>query len=84
MTSGYYSHRRGDYVFDVTVTKDDTIRLSHRYRAHLRNAERIEYGRLAPVRVEVPDAYGPTVTDAMRALDADFDAWRREHPNTQG
>ena len=51
MTSGYYSHRRGDYVFDVTVTKDDTIRLSHRYRAHLRNAERIEYGRLAPVQV---------------------------------
>ena len=78
MTSGYYPHRRGDYVFDVTVTKDDTMRLSRRYRAHLSNAERIEDGRLAPVQINVSDTYGPTVTEAMRALDASFESWRRE------
>ena len=44
-------------------------------------AERIEDGRLAQVQVDVWD-YGPTVTEAMRALDAHFDAWRRAHPNT--
>jgi hypothetical protein len=26
----------------------------------------------------VQDTYGPTVTDAMRALDASFDTWRRQ------
>ena len=84
MASSFYSHRKDEYVYDVTVTKDETVLLPHRYRARLSNAERIEHGRLAPVQVEVPDAYGPTVTDAMRALDAHFDAWRRAHPNTQG
>ncbi len=49
MASAFYSHRKGEYVYDVTVTKDETVRLSHRYRARLTNAERIEDGRLAPV-----------------------------------
>jgi hypothetical protein len=84
MASSFYSHRKGEYVYDVTVTKDETVPLPHRYRARLSNAERIEHGCLATVRVEVPDAYGPTVRDAMRAMDADFDAWRRAHPNTHG
>ena len=78
MTSGYHPHRRGDYVFDVTVMKDETVRLSRRYRARLSNAERIEDGRLASVQVNVSDTYGPTVTEAMRALDASFETWRRE------
>jgi hypothetical protein len=30
--------------------------------------------RLVPVHVEVRDAYGPTVSAVIRALDADFDA----------
>jgi hypothetical protein len=84
MSSAYYPHRKGEYVYDVSVMKDDTRRLSRRYRAHLTNAERIEDGRLVPIQIDVPDTYGPTVTDAMRALEAHFDAWRREHPNTQG
>ena len=84
MPSSFYSHRKGEYVYDVTLTKDETERLSRRYRARLSNAERIEEGRLAPVHVDVQDAYGPTVTEAMRALDAHFDAWRRAHPNTHG
>ena len=79
MTSAYYPHRNGDYVYDVTVTKDETVRLSHRYRAHLSNAERIENGRLAALRVVRPDTYGPTVSEAMRALDASFEVWRQEH-----
>jgi hypothetical protein len=51
------------------VTKDEAVSLSHRYRAHLDHAERIENGRLTPVQVEVADAYGPTVAEAIRALD---------------
>jgi len=68
-------------VYDVTVTKDETVRLSHRYRARLTNAERIEDGRLAPVQVDLADAYGPTVTEAMQALDESFEAWRRQGMN---
>jgi hypothetical protein len=36
------------------------------------------------VQVNLPDTYGPTVTEAMSALDASFDTWRRQHlPNHQ-
>ena len=67
-------------MYDVTVAKDEAVYLSHRYRAHLDHAERIEDGRLTAVRVEVADAYGPTVSEAMRALDACFETWRlRDH-----
>ncbi len=76
MTAAYYPKRNGEYVYDVTVSKDETVRLSRRYRAHLSNAERVEGGRLAPVQVDLPDTYGPTVTEAIRALDACFDSWR--------
>jgi hypothetical protein len=62
----FYPKRNGDYVYDVTVAKDEAVRLSHRYRAHLDHAERIENGRLPPVQVEVADEYGPTVTEAVR------------------
>jgi hypothetical protein len=75
----FYPKRNGDYVYDVTVAKDEAVRLSHRYRAHLDHAERIETGRLTPVQVEVTDAYGPTVSESMRALDASFDPWHPEH-----
>ena len=84
MATAYYPKRSGEYVYDVSVSKDETARLSRRYRASLINAERIERGRLRPVPVDVPDTYGATVSEAMRALDAHFDAWRRAHPNTQG
>jgi hypothetical protein len=30
---------------------------------------------------DVPDMYGPTVTEAMRALDASFEKWRRQGMN---
>ena len=72
-----------DYVYDVSVTKDETIRLSHRYRAHLSNAEHIEDGQLACVQVDVQDTYGPTVTEAMRALDASFQTWRQAQLHTR-
>ena len=72
----FYPKRNGDYVYDVTVAKDEAVRLSHRYRAHLDHAERIENGQLTPVQVEVADAYGPTVAEAIRALDA----WPRADP----
>jgi hypothetical protein len=75
MLPGYYHpHRNGDYVYDVIVTKDEAQRLSRRYCATLSNAERIENGRLASVPVDVADAYGPTVSEAMRALDEHFAA----------
>jgi hypothetical protein len=35
MTTAYYPKRNGEYVYDVTVSKDETVRLSRRYRAHL-------------------------------------------------
>ena len=74
-----YPKRNGDYVYDVTVAKDETPRLSLRYGAHLSNVERLEDGRLASVPVTIPDAYGPTVTDAMRRLNEASDAWRQAH-----
>jgi hypothetical protein len=80
MSATFYPKRNGDYVYDVNVTKDETRSLLRRYRAHLDNAERIEDGRLTPVQVVVADTYGPTVSEAMRALDASFEAWRLEHP----
>jgi hypothetical protein len=79
MSAAFYPKRNGDYVYDVSVTKDETRSLLRRYRAHLDNAERIEDGRLTPVQVVVADTYGPTVSEAMRALDASFEAWRLEH-----
>ena len=79
MASSFYAQRRGDYIYDGTVTKEETVRLSHRYRAHLSNAERIEDGRLSQVQADVQDTYGPTVSQAIRALDACFEAWRNAH-----
>jgi hypothetical protein len=79
MPPAYYPQRRGDYVYDVTVTTDDSVELSRRYRARLSNAERLEAGRLTPVPVNVPDTYGPTVAEAIRALNVSFDAWCQEH-----
>ena len=76
MASSFYAQRNGDYVYDVMITKDDTARLPRRYRARLSNAERIEHGRLAQVHVNVADVYGLTVSEAIRALDAAFGAWR--------
>ena len=64
----------------MSVSKDETERLFRRYRAHLSNPERIENGRLASVYVDVPDTYGPTVSEAMRALDASFEMWQLDNP----
>ena len=71
----YYPQRRGDYLYDVTVTTDDT----RRYRAHLSRAERQEGGRLERIQVDVPDTYGPTAPEAVGALNVSFDTWCREH-----
>jgi hypothetical protein len=80
MLSAYYPQRKGEYVYDVTVTKNESVRLSYRYCAHLSNAERVEDGRLEPVKIDVPDTFGPTVTEALRALEVCFDTWRQDHP----
>src|SRR5262245_12871849 len=76
MPLSYYPTRQGEYVYDVIVAKDESLPLSRRYRALLRNAERVEDGRIAPVVVDVPDGYGPTVSEAIRALEDGFDVWR--------
>jgi hypothetical protein len=78
MATAHYPKRSGEYVFDVTVTKDETVTLPGRYRARLSNAERIENGLLT-VQVDVAEAYGPTVSEAIRALDASFGrgGWNR-------
>ena len=39
MASRFYSQRNGEYVYDVMVTKDETVRIAHRYRAHLSNGQ---------------------------------------------
>jgi hypothetical protein len=79
MSAACYPQRKGDYVYNVSVTKDEELPLSRRYHAHLNDVEHIQNGRPVSVKVDVPDAYGPTVTEAMRALDAGFETWRREH-----
>ena len=42
MAPRFYSQRNGEYVYDVTVAKDETVTLALRYRAHLSNAQRLE------------------------------------------
>ena len=74
MSQSFYPKRNGDYVYDVTVTKDE--KPSRPLVASM--SECIQQGRLESVQVAVTDAYGATVSEAMRALDAAFDAWRRE------
>ena len=55
MLPSYYPQRRGEYIYDVTVTKDDSVPLTHRCRAHLKHTERVEGGRLTRIPVDVPD-----------------------------
>jgi hypothetical protein len=76
----YYPQRNGDHVYDVTVTTDEMQRPSRRYRAHLScAAECIENGQLALIQVDLRDTYGPTITEALQALDDSFDKWRLQH-----
>jgi hypothetical protein len=63
----------------VRVTKDDTLALPHRYRAKLSNVQCLEGGRLMYLQVNLPDTFGPTVTEAMLVLDASFELWCRKH-----
>ena len=77
MASTYYPHRNGDYVYEVIVSTDESVPLLRRYRAHPSNVEHIDHGQLAAVLVDIQDGYGPTVSEAMRALDASFDGWRQ-------
>ena len=79
MLPSYYPQRRGDYFYDVTVTKDYSLPVSRRCGAHLNNAERIDGGRLSRIPVDVPDTYGPTAPEAVGALNVSFDTWCREH-----
>jgi hypothetical protein len=39
MLPAYYAQRRGDYIYDVTVTKDDSVTVTRRCRAHLSHAD---------------------------------------------
>ncbi len=62
MLQAYYPQRRGDFFYDVTVTKDDSVPINRRCRAHLNHVERLEGGRLSRIPVDVPDtvrSYGP-------------------------
>jgi hypothetical protein len=79
MLPSYYPQRRGDYIYDVTVTKDDSVPVTRRCRAHLNRAERLDGGRLTRIPVDVDDTYGPTVPEAVGALNVSFDTWCREH-----
>jgi hypothetical protein len=82
MASSFYAQHKGDYVYDVTVTKDETVLLPHRYRARLSNAERIEHGRLAAVQVDVQDAYGPPIsTHGVERIPTRSD---KPHPSAPG
>jgi hypothetical protein len=64
----------------ITVTKDESVPVTRRCRAHLNHAERLDGGRLTRMPVDVPDTYGPTVPEAVGALNVSFDTWCREHP----
>ena len=79
MLPAYYPQRRGDYIYDVTVTREDSERVTRRYRAHLTHVEHLEGGRLRRIPVDVPDTYGPTGPEALGALNVSFDTWCREH-----
>ena len=59
------------------MSKDESVPLLRRYRAHLSNVEHIDHGQLAGVLVVIQDGYGPTVSGAMRALDGSFETWRQ-------
>lgn len=80
MAPRFYSQRNGEYVYDVTVTKDETVRPSHRYRAHLSNVQRLECGRLAHVQVDLQDTRG-NGGGGGSALEACFETWRQQQPS---
>ena len=42
MLPAYYPQRRGDYNYDVTVTREDSERVSGQCCAHLNHAEHLE------------------------------------------
>ena len=74
----FYSKRTGDCVYDVTVTERDFRTPARRYRAHLSNVECIEDGCLVLQNPDIVDTYGPTVMEAVEALDASVEKWRTE------
>jgi len=74
---GVYRIRTREFVYDVSVTKDEQQPLSYRYCAHLSHMENIHDGQSPAVSADVSDAFGPTVTDAMRVLADHVDTWRR-------
>jgi hypothetical protein len=75
----FHLRRFGQYLCDITVTKNDAVPASARYRAHLDQVEREADGRHIPVPVAVPDTFGPTAREALQTLDAVIMAWLREH-----
>jgi len=54
----FYSTRSGDYVYDVTVTVDDSAPGPRRFRARPSNIEHLSCRQLATVAAEIRDGYG--------------------------
>jgi hypothetical protein len=77
-----YPTRNGDYLYEVTITRDNRRGPARQYRAHLSKVEHLEAGLLNTRDVGLPAVYGRTVDDAISALNRRFDAWRKEHPQS--
>jgi hypothetical protein len=76
----FYPQRAGDYVYDVTVTVDDSAAAPRRFRAHLSNIEHLLCGQLATVAAEIQDGYGHSASEAIRMLETHFETWRQQQP----
>ena len=81
MAPRFYSQRNGGYVYDVTVTKDETVRPSHRYRAHLSNVQRLEGGQPRPRSSRPAGHLRGNGDGGGSALEACFETWRQQQPS---
>jgi hypothetical protein len=70
--ASFHIRRFGQYLCDVTVTKDDSASRSTRYRAHLDQVERQTDTKHVPIPIEVADTFGPSGNEAIAVLDNGF------------
>jgi hypothetical protein len=77
--ASFHIRRFGQYLCDVTVTKEGFASRSTRYRAHLDQVERQTDTKHVPVPIEVADTFGPSAKEAIAVLEESIMVWLREY-----
>jgi hypothetical protein len=77
-----YSHRKGDYVYDVRIDEIPAPSNAVRFSAHVVNMVRLASGHTAAVLAELPDQHGTTRDEAFAHIDAAVAAWVKGQPQS--